>query len=340
MTKTQRDIFRFGEPEPALLGKSAADFLTNLPGPSWFEIDGIDNSRRRVVVTLLHGNEPSGLKAMHTLLTQRVKPATALGLLIAGVDAARHKPIFSHRFIPGERDLNRCFSPDIDDDQHALANGIVKLIEQYSPEAVVDTHNTSSHSEPFCVAIDSRLETQELAARFARNLIVINQPLGTLLEYLDPDINIVTAEFGGFMDPRADDIAFATLREFITAEELPPTETSKLQVLARSLRLETKRELMVAYGSTLNDDADLTIINTIDQLNFSTVDEGHTLGWFTESEHGHLHVIGDDGSDLFDEYFRQEEGLLTTRKPMTFFMATTDPVVANTDCLLYFNPQP
>ncbi len=322
----------------SLLGKSASDFLKQLPGPAWLELKGKDETRRRAIVTLLHGNEPSGLKAIHRLLSEGITPATNVGILIAGVDAARHAPLFSHRFIPGERDLNRCFAPTVVDDQHLLAKNILGVLEQYAPEAVVDTHNTSSHSQPFCVAVDKRPMTRCIAALFASNLIIINQPLGTLLEYLDNSIPVVTAEFGGFIDPRADDIAYETLKAFMTEADLSTKDSSNLNLLAHSMRLETKRELTVAYGSTLIEDADLTMINTIDQLNFSVLPTGHTIGWFTASEHGHLHVVNDAGEDVFDQYFQQNDGLLTTRQEMTIFMATTDPVVANTDCLLYFNP--
>ena len=50
-------------------------------------VKGKDSSRRRVIVTLLHGNEPSGLKAIHTLLSEDIECETDLGVMIAGVSA-------------------------------------------------------------------------------------------------------------------------------------------------------------------------------------------------------------------------------------------------------------
>lgn len=297
-------------------------------------------SRRRAIVTLLHGNEPSGLRAVHQLLREGIKPATHLGILVAAVDAARHPPVFSHRFIPGERDLNRCFAPPYNDPQGQLAANIIALLETFSPEIVIDTHNTSSHSQPFCVTVENSKPVRAIASLFADHLIVINQPLGTLLEYAPAGMPVVTAEFGGFMDPRADELALMTVREFVTADQLPSSPLQPLSVLEHSLRLETGLDLPVAYGSTLIEEASLTMINTIDQLNFRCVPAGHTLGWFTQLDHGHLCVINEEGEDVFEQFFSQDDGLLRTRQEMTLFMATTDPVVANTDCLLYFNPTP
>ena len=97
------------------LGRNCFNFLSHLGGPSVIHIDGKDNSRCRVVVTLLHGNEPSGLKAIHTLIQQDFLPITSLKIIIASVVAARTEPAFSNRMLPGQRDLNRCFSDSVFD---------------------------------------------------------------------------------------------------------------------------------------------------------------------------------------------------------------------------------
>ena len=40
------------------------EFLQSLPGPAAIHLTGRDTSRTRVLVTLSHGNEPSGLEAV------------------------------------------------------------------------------------------------------------------------------------------------------------------------------------------------------------------------------------------------------------------------------------
>lgn len=337
MSSTQSEIFDLSTLTPEILGASHVEFLANLQGPTWFTVPGRDASRRRVIVCLLHGNEPSGLHAVHTLLREGSVPETDIGILVAGVDAAMHEPWLSHRYIPGEKDLNRCFGPG-EDHQHRLCAAILEKIHSYAPEAVVDTHNTSSHSEPFCVAVHNTAEVAGLSSLFTDELVIIDQQLGTLLEYLDPVIPAVTVEFGGFMDPNADWIARETLHRFVMTSRLHSVNEAAINFLLHPLRLETLGHLKVTYSSSIDEDADLTMINTIDQMNFRRVEPGTALGWFRQREHQNLVAIDRFGNDQFLSHFDQQGGLLTATRPMTIFMATTDPVVANTDCLLYYVP--
>ncbi len=338
MVYTQPSINKPGTPDEHVLGGDPGEFLQNLAGPTWFEIPGRNPERRRAIVTLLHGNEPSGLKAIHHLLKEKIIPATNLGILIASVDAALHTPLLSHRYIPGERDLNRCFGLKDGSHQATLAANILETLSAYHPEAIVDTHNTSSHSEPFCVAVRGDDKTRHLASLFTDHIIIIHQKLGTLLEYAPPDIPTVTVEFGAFMDPDADWLARETLHRFVMMEHLDHEAPFPLNLLDSPLRLETERHLTVTYSSSIDESADLTMINSIDQFNFRTLEPGQILGWFGNSHHGDLVARDAEGKDQYAHYFDQQGSLLKTQAPMTIFMATTDPVVANTDCLLYFNP--
>ena len=338
MAHTQPSIRKFPSLDKGIIGSDPAEFLRNLKGPAWFEIAGQNPNRRRAIVTLLHGNEPSGLKAIHHLLSEEIRPATNLGILVASVDAALHAPLLSHRYIPGERDLNRCFGLDDGSNQACLTGETIKTLREYQPEAIVDTHNTSSHSEPFCVAVRSDKKNERLASLFTDHLIIIPQKLGTLLEHVPADIPTITVEFGAFMDPDADWLARETIHRFVTMRELEHAEAFPLNLLDSPLRLETERHLTVTYSSSVDENADLTMINSIDQFNFRRLEAGQVLGWFGKSQHEDLVARDGQGIDQYAHYFDQEEGLLRTRQPITIFMATTDPVVANTDCILYFNP--
>lgn len=335
MHQTQNSIRRFGTPDRSLLGDDPESFLRQLGGPAWIEIEGNDSSRRRVIVTLLHGNEPSGLQALHKLLCEGIQPATNLGILIAAVDAALSPPVLSHRYIPGEKDLNRCFGDRHRTNQSLLANEMLEIIHEYEPDLLVDTHNTSSHSVAFCISVHNTSAAAELAGHFSDHLVILNQALGTLLEHLDPGIPAITVEFGGFMDEGANALALSCLERIITADNLDDRGVMP-EVHSHSMRLETTRKLKVSYSSAISEDSDLTIINTIDQLNFRKIPPGTTLGWFRSDSHSSLSAFSTSGKDVIEQYFDQSTGVLRTQVAMTIFMATTDPDVANTDCLLYF----
>ena len=91
------------------------------------------------------------------MLAGSIRPATNVVIAIVSVDAARLAPILSHRFLPWEEDFNRCFSQPTATNpgtsQRRLAADLLARLTKLAPEAIVDTHNTSAHSEPFAVAI-------------------------------------------------------------------------------------------------------------------------------------------------------------------------------------------
>lgn len=78
--------------------------------------------------------------------------------------------------------------------------------------------------------------------------------------------------------------------------------------------------------------------NTVDQLNFQHVESGTTLGWLGKTSLSGMHATSAKGDNHVDAFFTEEDGFLTTKVPMTIFMATTDSLVARKDCLLYFTP--
>jgi predicted deacylase len=113
MQSTPNTFRHWHMPKPHEVGNNHVEFINILKGPTWITIEGKDNSRQRAIVTLLHGNEPSGLKAIHRLLQDKIIPATNLGIFIVSVNAAQLRPYFSHRYLPDEADFNRCFPKNL-----------------------------------------------------------------------------------------------------------------------------------------------------------------------------------------------------------------------------------
>lgn len=339
MQSTPPTFREWHEPDRADLGENHVDFLERLGGPTWITVDGMDNDRGRAIVTLLHGNEPSGLKAVHHILKSGIKPATRLGIFIASVDAALKPPVLSHRFLPDEQDLNRCFNPPYSTDQRKLACALLNKLMDFEPEAVIDAHNTSAHSEPFGVAVNDSPNLLLLTGMFTRKLVVMDLSLGTLIEQQGGFGPTVTIEFGGVMDPGADRIARDTLTDFVARRELFGEDTLPMTVLRHPHRLEIETDCNLHYSSSVQEDADITIVNTIDQLNFVRVEAATPIGWTGKRGLDVLRMTSIDGEDLVNDYFRAQDGLIVTRCPMIIFMATTDAYIARKDCLLYLTPR-
>ncbi len=338
MQKTPPEITTIADPG-AYLGTDFIELLKRLGGPSRIDVKGRDRSRCRAIVTLLHGNEPSGLKAVHRLLAEGVEPATDFIIIVASVNAALHPPLASHRYLPCERDLNRCFNPPYTSDQGRLAESIIQCLQSRPIEAAVDTHNTSAHSVPFAVSAMDNSATRAMASLFSDNLIIMDQRLGTLLEHGTVETPWFTVEFGGLMDPAADQLAYESLRHFMTIDELPGIPTRPLRTIKHPLRLEVSPNARIHYSSSVVHDSHITIFNTIDQLNFQTIKAETPIGWLSPAGLDHFSIRSSRGSEHISMFFESRDGFLTTIIPITIFMATTDPYVAIKDCLLYLTPE-
>ncbi len=338
MQPTLGEFSSWHAPRPGDIGDDHIEFLKKLEGPTWITLPGEDASRSRAIVTLLHGNEPSGLKATHDLLSSGIRPATNLGIFIASVNAALYSPLLSHRFLPDEQDLNRCFGPPYRSNQSKLAGAILSTLKDFEPEAAVDAHNTSAHSEPFAVATTDNVRIRQITQMFTRKLVIMDRQMGTLIEHGQDICPMITVEFGGFMDPRADALAVETLEMFAGRRDLFDADPLPLQLLRHPLRLEIEPGHHVHYSSSVQDEADITLFNTIDQLNFCRVPAHTRLGWLGLSGLKPLKVMTAAGDNVIEDFFAEEDGFLVTTRSIMLFMATTDAYIAQRDCLLYLTP--
>jgi hypothetical protein len=330
---------RFWEsPEPHEIGSNVLEFLEILGKPTWITIKGKDNSRLRVVVTLLHGNEPSGVKAIHRWLSGPATPATNMAFFIGYVDAALEPPSFTHRFLPGERDLNRCFVAPHEGQQEQLAFALIEILQSHKPEAVFDLHNTSSNSEPFAVTFMDSVPVRQLSTLITHNLLLMQTRLGTLVEHSKPEMPIITIEFGKGTDPRSDHLAVELLDKLIRLETIFSHEHDALRLLRDPIRLELQSGCTVAYSDSPVANADVTILHSIDTYNFLDLAAHTIIGWIHDRPEDVLRAHSTDGESILRELFTFEEGKIRTSQKMTLSMATTDPAIAAGDCLAYLIP--
>ncbi|MCH8544503.1 MAG: succinylglutamate desuccinylase/aspartoacylase family protein [Alcanivorax sp.] len=330
-----------GQPLPA----TAEAWLAALPGPVMVRYPGVDRTRVRALVTLLHGNEPSGLRAIHHWLSDRTAnaarlppPATDLVLIIANVAAARLAPRYNHRQLPEERDLNRCFRAPWQDGPGQLAQAIISELVALGPEAVLDLHNTSGNSPAFAVAAIDDARHRAFAARFCDHLIVTDLRLGALMEAAEHLFPTLTIECGGSGDPRADAMAATVVERFAANPALfaaqPATDT--LTVFRNPVRLE------LAPGASLSFDpseaADITLSADIQQYNFGLARPGVALARLGPGGLSHLVARDHRGRPVLGELFDARAGVLTPRQPLHLFMATARADIAASDCLFYVSP--
>lgn len=330
------------DPKPDDIAPLLPDFLNALPGPTHIQLSGRGNSRCRVAVTLLHGNEPSGLSAFHALLRQGIEPAVDIHLFIVNVEAARAQPLFSHRMLPGERDLNRSFrAPFADDSQGRLARTLLNCWQTLAPEALIDIHNTSGAGPSFGVvtAIDSAHES--LISLFSHRVVMTDLVLGSVMDLSGRFCPVVTIECGGARSDESDHTALIGLTQYLSLEqvlELVPGNDVIMDYFHHPVRLELVAGAAVEYGHELLLVRGVTLLPDLEQLNFKEVAPGTRLGIVSGELTDVLQARTSQGDDRLQHFFHIDDGYLTARVRMKFFMVTNNPEIARTDCLLYFVP--
>ncbi len=323
-------------PIPSEVADSHHTFLAQLAGPTVIHITGVDESRTRIIVTLLHGNEPSGLKAIHRLVKQGIKPQTNVKFIIASVTAATTLPLFTHRMLPGKRDLNRCFKAPFDDLQGQLAKSIKTLIIEYQPESVLDIHNTSGSGPAFAVATTECDQTLSLASYFTHRLIVTDIRLGSLMEVdFENSCPVVTIECGGAQDDEADVNALNGILKFIQQVNLFEIQ-QEIELLKQPRRLQIKSNSSISYGEAQNPATDITICQNVEQHNFGITTPEQILGYMSDNGLAHFDLGQPTPEKEVDDFFMVENGQLRCKQPLKLFMVTTRADIAKSDCLFYF----
>jgi hypothetical protein len=320
------------------IGNNIVEFLGKFSGPTRIRIPGKETSRCRILVTLLHGNEPSGFTALHQLLKQEIVPAVTIYCYLIAIEAAELKPVFSHRQVPGKRDYNRCFGPPYNiDDQGPVCKSLLEEIVDLKPEAVVDMHNTSGEGPSFGVTTSYDEKHDEIVSLFTDRLIVTNLRLGAIMETNTDEVPVVTIECGGVFEEAADRIAFDGLKRFFTVDELfalSPKDYG-IELYYNPLRIELHQATSLDYGNEQSANCDITLKTEIEHHNFGLVTKDTLLGWVAADAMDKLAAFDAERLNHFKELYREENGGLYPRFNQKMFMITSNPEIARSDCLWY-----
>jgi hypothetical protein len=323
-------------PAAASVPASVEAWLDDLGGPTVLRQAGRDRGRARGVAVLLHGNEPSSIRALHHWLRSGETPAVDAVFFVGAVAAARLPPGFAHRACPGARDLNRCFRPPWDGPEGAVAAEALQLLRQAGCEAIIDLHNNTGHNPAYGVGTEAGAAQLALAALFAERFVVSDLALGALSESCSGDCPSVTIECGRAGDPAADALARDGLARFLRADHLEMrVATARMQILGSPVRVTVRSGLRLAFADRPSRDADLTLLPDIDRHNFQVLLPGVPVGFLAAGAPWPLEARGAAGEDVSRDLFELAGGLLRTRRGVVPIMMTTDPAVAAADCLFY-----
>ena len=326
------------DPDPdKLAGASVEEFLQRLGGPASLFFSGEDSGRTRALVTLLHGNEPSGVIALRRWLLSGQRPAVNVVCVIASVTAALEPALFSHRMLPRARDLNRCFRPPFDDAQGVLAQEILEILRLHRPEAVVDMHNTSGSGPSFGVCTHMDRQHDALVSLFTRRLIVSNLKLGALMDISEDACPTVTVEMGGRLDEQAHELAYEGMCNYFQTSIVLASGDADwgLELLRDPIRLELNDNVTLTYAEQPSANYDITLKVDIEHHNFGSVAPDTLLGWAQAPAHELFSAQDASGSCAVSRLVRIENGELYPAQALKLFMITNNAAIAESDCLFY-----
>jgi hypothetical protein len=311
-------------------------FLRVLRGPTVLTIPGHDESRTRALITLLHGNEPSSVRAFHRWLLRDQRPAVNILVVIAAVEAALTEPGFGLRFLPGARDFNRCWFPPFDGAEGEMAKRILNLLHSAHPECLVDLHNNSSHTPPYGIAPKIGAPERNLVSLFANRFVHTPLELGTLVEATQSDFPSVSIECGRSGDPAADEAAFEGLDRYLSREDLALEGTPRpMTLLVDPVRICIPEGVEIAFGEGPDLAIDLTVSQDIDRHNFELLPRGTQIGWLGARGIWPIEIQSREGRARGGEFFTINAGVLETLRPLIPVMMTTNVRSAIDDCLFY-----
>jgi len=324
-------------PSPRTLGRSPLEWLDQLHKPTVVRVAGRDPSRTRAMATLLHGNEPSGLFALHRWLLEQHTPEVNMLFLLGGVYPAKISPRFSLRQRPEGRDLNRCFKEPFEGEEGAIAEAMLAELHNANPECLLDVHNTSGTGPAFAVTITNDAAHQALTSLYTERLIMTDLRLGALMEYSEQEVPTVTIECGGAQDEHAHQLAYEGLVRYASRPDVLSLEKADwdVAVLRNPIRVELAPDATIEYRLEPTGRADITLPPDIEHRNFGVVSPGEPLGWIGEKGLSILTAIGHNRSENMEQVLRVKDGQLYPAQAIKTFMITTNPVIAKSDCLFY-----
>jgi hypothetical protein len=312
-------------------------FLENLGAPTVISVPGRDATRTRVVSTLLHGNEPSGLHAVHRFLRSGTTPAVNVLFFIAAVRTALEPPGFAHRFLAGRVDLNRCWRGGGTERTRRFAAEVLQILREARPESLIDIHNNTGHSPAYGVGPATGPKELELAAFFSNRFVRNDLNLGTLVEATQHEFPSISVECGRAGDELANENAWMGLEPYLITDRVSDSPLVKRPMILYSdpVRVEIRKGVELAFADAPVAGTDFTVAKDIDRHNFEWLAPGTAIGWLAPNVERPLVALDDTGKDVAEEFFALRDGVVETRRAMIPIMMTTTRRSALDDCLFY-----
>jgi succinylglutamate desuccinylase len=325
-------------PPPGLLDRTPREVLRELGTTTWMRLPGTDGEPARAVVTLLHGDESTGLEALLTVLRRRQRFPFDLHVVLGNVEAALHGSGFAHRYLDGQEDGNRIWERPLPDDasaQRRAADAVLDDVLAAPLGGMIDVHNTTGANPFHGIVADDRPASLDIATRFSTTLLRWDLGVGTIIEAVAPTAPVAAVECG--LPGRRASTAFAVdgLRRFLGPPPgaFPPPDHDLITDLRR---VEVLPDVRFRFGGAPDDEAELTLVPDGDAANLREVTAGHVLGHIRPGAPLPLRVTTPSGEEVTDQLLEvTSDGTVVTRRRAVPVMVVRTVDAVRKDCLCY-----
>lgn len=321
-------------PEGLLEIEEASQLHTVMPHPTLLFLEG-QKKEPLFVSVLLHGNEDTGLLAIQKILRKYAEHRLPRSLIVffGNIYAAKE----GLRRLEGQPDYNRvwpggdaCHTPEGE-----LIARVVKKVTKQKLFASIDIHNNTGKNPHYgCI---NRLDHDflYLASLFGRTVVFFETPTGVQSLAMAQYSPAITVECGKPHLQKGTDHAAEFVDSLLHLSAFPDHAVYNEKELD-VCHTVAKVTIPEAYSFSYTDkDADIRLLASLEESNFSMLEEGTLFAYVKEERGARFEVYDDADRECFDVYFRIENGEVRLKKPLMPSMITLDEKVIRQDCFCY-----
>ncbi|MEA3430143.1 MAG: hypothetical protein U9R08_02630 [Nanoarchaeota archaeon] len=305
-------------------GLTEIEALFQLEKPSIFKVKGKDSSKAVLISSLIHGNEPSGFRAILKEINSEQQYPIDVYFFIGNVASAKIEPYFSNRLIPGKQNFNRTWVNNPQTELELTSRELLDFFKTLPLIAVLDLHSfTAQNTPPHCMTVDSK--SSEIAQKFVPYIFELDIPLGAMIEQTK-DIPSFVIECGTNNTQDADEFALKTLQRFFIEFKIKNGDNQNISkgIFSHATNIKIKQDVKIKF-SDKKEDADLTVRKDCQSLNITEVASHTIYGWGNSLDV--FEMKDKNGTVSPDTYFFIEDGKILFKKDIVpNFMATNQKI--------------
>ena len=304
-----------------------------LPGPSLIRFQGKENNPL-FLATLLHGNEPTGIRAIQKLIKKYQTVGKSLprrlDVFVGNVEAAKT----NERRFAQQPDYNRVWNGG-SLPEHCLAREVLDFVKSSGAFASIDIHNTSGKNPHYsCI---NRLDAPfvNLAHLFSQTLVYFTRPKEVLSNAMAEFCPSMTIEAGQPSDPYGVQHVYEFIEKCLNLKQIPPNWDGKedLYVYHTIAQVRVPKNSRIGFH-TDSRDKDFCFIGDLDQQNFSELQENSLIGWRYNPKLK-LSVVDEEDKEVESRFIEYKDTEIRLKRAIVPSMFSTNVRIVHQDCLGY-----